>query len=185
MTESDLDRLAAAIAPTLRRYEQQQQTREQPSRHGDERRDVNVERSGLWMDYKTLVGVLMALGVSAWWGSGQFSQIQYEMRELRSIMTGIPKQFETTVSIVKEALTQRIERIEMDRAIKMMDRYSRADHEVWCLETEKLNRKNGWECAPLDPSHVGARGLDLNQDRKPFTYYQTDQKWKTKVEPEK
>lgn len=169
MTENDLDRLATALAHSLRKGG----TDQPANRHSDERRDVNVERSGVWMDYKTLIGSVFAMGLAVWWGSGQFAQIQYEMREFRALLTSIPKQVETTITVMQTAISERISRIEADRAIDIADRYSRANHELWCLETEKINRDIGWDCAPLAATKTGRAGT------APVGYY--DQAWTTET----
>jgi hypothetical protein len=143
VTEDDLDRLAAAIAPALRRHVPE------PARHSDERRDVNVEKSGVWLDYKSLLGMSIALSLVGWWASGYLMQVQYDMREVRTLLINIPKQMEASIEAVRDALSERIERLETDRASQDPDRYGRAAHDIWCLETERLNRDIGWDCAPL------------------------------------
>ncbi len=164
MTDADLDRLAEALAPAIRRH-----IPAEPVGHADERRDVHVERSGVWMDYKTLIGVSVAVSVMTWWGAGQFTNLQYEMREVRTLLTAIPKQFETTLIAAKETLSERISRLEVDRikTINSPDHLSRTAHDLWCLETERLNRALGWECAPLP----GGMRRQTQNDNHPQDYY--------------
>jgi hypothetical protein len=178
MREDDLNRLAEALAPAIRRH-----IPEGGHHHSDERRDVNVERSGVWMDYKTLVGVAIAVSVMTWWGAGQFTTVQYELRELRTLLTQIPKQFDATLTAAKETLSERIARLEVERLryINSPDHLSRTAHDLWCLETERVNRSIGWQCGSM-PGGV-RRQTQIEQPQDYYPQWSTETTKKERAKP--
>lgn len=49
-----------------------------------------------------------------------------------------------------ERVSDRVARLEREMAFRMADRWTAADHDLWCAITEKVNAKSGWRCGTLN-----------------------------------
>lgn len=132
------------------------------SQNSQKGKDVEVGPTGIWMDYKTLAGVIAIACVGMW----QFNAIQWEIKDLRTSVSQLSTQFNASVKTISEGIIDRLSRVELDATTKEATRYTKIEHDTWCLKTEKLNAQIGWQCAPLErygtaepqqppyPSHV-------------------------------
>lgn len=69
-----------------------------------------------------------------YFGTMQFNDVKNAISDLSRKVDG-----------VTDNMTQRITRMEDDLKSRTASRYTRQDHELWCLKTEKLNPN--WRCA--------------------------------------
>lgn len=128
--------------------------------------EVSVEKSGLFMDWRTWVGGMIGLAVMVAWGSRQFSSVEYELKDLRTLIVAQPAQVAAIVKSTVDPVTARVTMIEKEMERLSTSRWTRADHEVWCLKTEKENADIGWKCS--DEPGGSIRGTEV----QPFQYYQ-------------
>jgi len=152
---------------------------EKPSKDGGLNRgdDVQVRRNGIFLSYQNAWGALAFIALLIWWGRGQFADVQYEIKDLRSLVTQFPLQItqavDRAVRTVADGYNLRLSKVEnditslkADLQVKPMSRYTRADHDNWCLKTEQLNAKIGWRCSEL-PIQGGVRSYEI----RPQNYY--------------
>ena len=134
-------------------------------------KNVAMLPGGVFMDFKTWVAAAGALILMVVWGSRQFSDIQYEIKDLRTVLVNQTSNFAALVKGAVDPVSARISTIERDLAIRTQSRWTRADQEIWCLKTERENKDIGWKCG-------GARAGDeralRGEDLEPFQYYSPD-----------
>ncbi len=147
----------------------------------NEKESVTVGKHGVFFEYKTFIAVIVGIAALIIWGSTEFSELRYSRKEDRALIERIPAQVLQTVKEATRPITERLSRLEGEMTMRGISRFTRADHEVWCLNTEKKNAKIGWECGPVDIGSPGSvRGRDLrNIPRVLPNSYKND--WRTRI----
>lgn len=142
--------------------------------------DVQVQRNGLFLSYQNAWAALAFVALLIWWGRGQFADVQYEIKDLRVLVTQFPSQMKAAVDgavrSVTDDLAARLVRVEDEVGDLKVD--LRKDHDTWCIKTEQVNSKLGWRCA-------GSYAYTPDEGQ-PQLYYAPPtlpQSWKTETAP--
>lgn len=86
---------------------------------------VNARR--LFLDSASIIGLIVAVASITWIVSGERTRIDNKI----------------------EKLYNKVEAFITAYDLRIADRYTRSEHNLWCLRAERANPK--WACPPLDP----------------------------------
>ena len=151
---------------------------------GEHHDQLTVGAHSVTLDYKTAAMVILTMLGAIWWGSQQFSSLQYELRDLSRNMTTLPQQFTQQIKLMGDAIGERMTRVEAELSARTASRWTRADHQIWCLKTEAENQQLGWRCAQEPHAESAPRVRGKDTDVQPFDYYRP-QNWDTQSVPSK
>jgi len=99
---------------------------------------LRYDRQSFRFDVLKTIGAMLVAGAGVvWWGSQQFSDVKYGLREVNSRLTSLSTEF-----------GERFARSETEARARSMQRFTRADHQLFCARTEQINPN--WKCGPID-----------------------------------
>ena len=138
MTQSELDRLAAAIAPSLAQYQTPQpqphvvyvpQTPTPPQ--------TSVDRITVPLLLVVSAGVF--IGWASWFGTTSINSIQSDIKEISNKL----------VTYVARS-DERVSRIERSLDARAAERWTKNEQALFCAKTEAIPGNTGWKCAETE-----------------------------------
>ena len=90
-----------------------------------------------------VVTALLFTTAATYYGTNQFN-------DLKNAIGDLTRKIDTST----ENMSLRITRIEAEFQARDASRYTRIDHELWCLKTERINA--GWRCGDLSVTKADA-----------------------------